>query len=46
MNISKDLHDKMVNIGFCFDKIEPNQTEPNFLFARRKCEVLGKEFNI
>ena len=46
MNISKELHDEMLNIGFSFDKIGINQTAPNFLFARRQCEVLGKEFII
>lgn len=46
MNISKELHDAMVEMGFAFDKIGINQTAPNFLFARRQCEVLGKEFSI
>jgi hypothetical protein len=47
MNISKELHDAMLEIGFVFTQTTgTNQTEPNFIFASITYEMLDKKFEV
>jgi len=44
MNISKELHDTMMGIGFSFEPLKVNQPEPNFLIAKIYFLSLEQEF--
>lgn len=44
MNITKDLHSAMLDMGFVFEPIELNQTEPTFLIAKIYFMALESEF--